>query len=112
MKGAIARAGLWLSTTNTDTQRVVLEDGLAHLDWILSIGAQERDGYAAPDGHPDDGFSPPGGLKDLPDLRPIWLIFPEDREAHIRAIASPTIAKMTDPCRRSATRSASIGPIK
>ena len=109
MKGAIARAGLWLSTTNTDTQRVVLEDGLAHLDWILSIGAQERDGYA---GHPDDGFSPPGGLKDLPDLRPICLIFPEDREAHIRAIASPTIAKMTDPCRRSAPRSASIGPIK
>jgi len=51
------------------------------------------DGYADPD-DPDDGFSPPASLKDLPDLRPISLIFPKDQEAHIRAIAEPTMAKM------------------
>lgn len=51
------------------------------------------DGFTDPD-DPDDGFSPPGSLKDLPDLRPIGLIFPEDHEVHIRAIAETTMAKM------------------
>jgi hypothetical protein len=51
------------------------------------------DGYADPDDL-DDGFSPPDSLNDLPDLRPASLIFAEDQEAHIRAIAETTMAKM------------------
>jgi hypothetical protein len=52
-----------------------------------------EDGYADPD-DPDDGFNPPASLRDLPNLRPMALVFPKHQDAHISAVAEATMAKM------------------
>lgn len=59
----------------------------------LFVNLIRDDGYADLD-DADDGLNPPESLKDLPDLRPIGLIFPDDQDAQIRAIAQTTMAKM------------------
>ena len=81
----------------------------------LFVNPVRDDGYADPD-DADDGFSSPESLKDLPDFRPIGLIFPDDQDAYIRAIAQTTMAKMMasvkpDPW-ETANRTDELGPVK
>lgn len=99
----VGRLFAFASVTNTRTLAVRGDPSWPTYElWFSFINDNEKrrfinlvrdDGFADPD-DPDDGFNPPGSLKDLPDLQPISLIFLEHQEARIRAIAETTMAKM------------------